>query len=80
LLLLLTSPGRGWDFLLFTTETRPALGPTQAPIQWVPGGSFPGIKRPGRETDHTPPSSTEVQNAWSSTSTPSIRCHGMVLS
>jgi hypothetical protein len=30
-------------------------------------GSFPGIKRPGREADHSPPSSVEVKNAWSYT-------------
>jgi len=29
-----------------------------------------GIKRPGREADHSPPSSAEVKNAWRYTSTP----------
>jgi len=33
-----------------------------------------------RETDHSPPSSPEVKNAWSYTSTSSIRLHGVVLS
>jgi hypothetical protein len=28
-------------------------------------GSPPGIKQPGREADHSPPSSAEVKNAWS---------------
>jgi hypothetical protein len=32
-------------------------------------GSFPG-GRPGREADHSPPSSAVVKNAWSYTSTP----------
>jgi hypothetical protein len=32
--------------------------------------SFPGGKAAGRETDHSPPSSAEVKNAWSHTSTP----------
>jgi len=27
-----------------------------------------GLKRPGREADHAPPSSTEVKNVWSFTS------------
>jgi hypothetical protein len=27
-----------------------------------------GVKRPGREADHSPPSSAEVKNAWSYTS------------
>jgi hypothetical protein len=45
------------------------------------GGSFPGgVKRPGREADHSPPSSAEVKNAWSYTSTPPIRIHGVALS
>jgi len=29
-----------------------------------------GVKRLGRETDHSPPTSAEVKNAWSHTSTP----------
>jgi hypothetical protein len=33
-------------------------------------GSFPWIKRPGHEADHSPQSSAEVKNAWSYTSTP----------
>ena len=27
--------------------------------------SFSGVKRPGREADHSPPSSAEVKNEWS---------------
>jgi len=26
----------------------------QPPIQWVPGAPSPGVKRPGREADHSP--------------------------
>jgi hypothetical protein len=33
-------------------------------------GSFPGSKVAGREVDYSPPSSAEVENAWSYTSTP----------
>jgi hypothetical protein len=47
--------------LLFTTASRPALGPNQPPIQWVPGAFSPGVKRPGREADHSPPSTAEVK-------------------
>jgi hypothetical protein len=32
------------------------------------GGSFSEGKLPGLETDHSPPSSAEVKNAWSYTS------------
>jgi hypothetical protein len=40
-------------------------------------GFFPGVKRPGREADHSPPFSVEVKNTWSYTSAPSIRLHGV---
>jgi hypothetical protein len=33
------------------------------------GGSSPGIKRPGREADHSPPASAEVKKMWIYTST-----------
>jgi hypothetical protein len=33
-------------------------------------GSFPGVKRPGREADHSPPTSAEVKKMWTYTSTP----------
>jgi hypothetical protein len=38
------------------------LVPTQPPIQWVPATVSPGVKRLGREADHSPLSSTEVNN------------------
>jgi hypothetical protein len=60
--------------------SRLALGPTQLHIQWVAGALFLGVKRPGREADHSPPSSAEVKNAWSYTSIPPIRLNGVVLS
>jgi hypothetical protein len=46
---------------LFTTASRPALGPTQSPIKWVTGALSLGVKRPVREADHSPPSSGEVK-------------------
>jgi len=39
-----------------------------------------GVKRPGREADHSSPSSVEVKNAWSCTSTPPIRLNAVALS
>jgi hypothetical protein len=38
-------------FNLFRVS-RPALGPTLPPIQWVPEAFLPGVKRPVREADH----------------------------
>jgi hypothetical protein len=55
---------------LFTTASRTALGPTQPPIQWVPGALSLGVKRQDREADHSHPSSAEVKNAWSHIFTP----------
>jgi hypothetical protein len=53
--------GRVKNFL-FSTSSRQAMGSTQPPIQCVPGALSPGIKRPGRETDHSPPTNAEVKN------------------
>jgi hypothetical protein len=44
------------------------------------GGSFTGVKRPGRDADQSPPSSAEVKNMWSYTSIPPIYLHGVMLS
>jgi hypothetical protein len=51
------------------TASRPALGPTQPPTQWVQGAVSLGVKRLEREADHSPPSNAEVKNEWSYTST-----------
>jgi hypothetical protein len=61
---------RWLEIFIFTTASRMALGPTQPPVQWVLGALSLGVKRPGREADHSLPSSAEVKNAWSYTSTP----------
>jgi hypothetical protein len=62
-----TQGKRAGNFL-FTTASRTALGPTQPPTQRVPGALSLRVKRPGREADHSPPSSAEVKNVWSYTS------------
>jgi hypothetical protein len=54
---------RGLEIFLFTTASRTALGPTQPPIQWVPGALSLGIKRPGSEAPHSPPSSQTMNGA-----------------
>jgi hypothetical protein len=55
---------------LFSTSSIPAQGFTQPPIQWVPGALFPGVKQPGREADHSPPTSAVVKKTWIYISTP----------
>jgi hypothetical protein len=52
---------QGLGIFLFTTASRTALEPTQSPIQWVLGALYLGVKRPGREADHSPPSSADVK-------------------
>jgi hypothetical protein len=55
------SPAEAKDSPL-ASVSRPALSPTQPPIQWV-RVSFPGgYARPGRDDDHSPPLSAEVNN------------------
>jgi hypothetical protein len=44
--------------------------PDRPPIQWVPGALSPGVKRQGREADHSPPVSAEVKKMRIYTSTP----------
>jgi hypothetical protein len=53
----------------YSTSSRPALGSTQSPIHWVMGTLSPGVKRPGRETDHSRPTSAQVKKTWIYTST-----------
>jgi hypothetical protein len=50
-------PDRFWD-------------PTLPPLEWVPATLSPGVKRPGREADNSPPTSAVVKITWFYTSTP----------
>ena len=52
-----SNPGGGEIFL---QSSRPSLKPTQPPTQFGTG-SFPGVKRPGRDADHPHSSSAEVK-------------------
>jgi hypothetical protein len=54
-------PGKGKIFL-FSTASRPALGHTRSPTQWVSEALSSGIKRPGHKADQSLPSSAEVKN------------------
>ena len=41
------------------------MGPTQSPVQWLPGAVLLVIKLPALEANHLPPSSAKVKNTWS---------------
>jgi hypothetical protein len=64
-----SSPGMGKISLLSTSST-PVFGPSQTPIQWVPGALPLGVKLPGCEDDHSSPTNAEVKNTWIFKSTP----------
>jgi hypothetical protein len=54
--------------------SKPALGPTHPPVQWVRE-----VKWLEREANNSPPSSAEVENLWACISTPPICLHGRYL-
>jgi hypothetical protein len=60
--------------------SRTVLVSTQPAIQWVLGALSLGVKRPGREADHSPPSSAEVKEWVELYLHFPIRLRGMVLS
>jgi hypothetical protein len=53
------------------TLSRPALGPIQTLLNWY-WLSFPEVMRQGREVNPSQPSSDQVKNEWSHTSTSPI--------
>ena len=53
-------------------------GPGSHPFSYSVGtGVFPGVKRSGREVDHSCPFSAVVKNEWSCTSTPPLCRRGV---
>jgi hypothetical protein len=62
-------PGRLKNFLL-STSLKPPLMLTQLSIQWVSESFSLGVKLPGREADHSSPTTAEVKKMWVYTSTP----------
>jgi hypothetical protein len=63
-----SSPGRVKKFSLpHIVQTGSGVHPTS--YKMGTAGSFPGVKRRGRETDHSPPTSAEVKKMWIYTST-----------
>jgi len=65
---------------VFDIMSRPALEPTQPPIQWVPGALSLGIKRQDVKLTTQLHSVPRSKNAYSYTHTSLIRLHGVVLS
>jgi hypothetical protein len=61
------------DFESQSMSSRPALGPIQPPTERVSGALSSGVKWPGREADHSPPTSVAGKKMWIYTSTPSHR-------
>jgi hypothetical protein len=57
-----------------------AVGPTQPPIQWVPGALSLWVKRPGSEADNLAASSARVKECVELYLHSPIRLHGVVLS
>jgi hypothetical protein len=61
--------GQGQEFyLLHVVQTGSGIHPTSYPMGT--GSSFPGVKRPGREADQSPPTNAEIKKIWIYTSTP----------
>jgi hypothetical protein len=59
----------GQEFsLLYVVQTGSGVHLTSYPMGT--GGSFPGVKLPGREADYSPPASAEVKKMWIYTSIP----------
>jgi hypothetical protein len=50
---------QGLEIFLFTTISRPALGPTQPTTQWMPEALSLGVKWPVHKADHSPPSTAK---------------------
>jgi hypothetical protein len=71
-------PGRNERILPLASVCRPTLGPTQPPVQWVPGVLSPGLKR-GRSVTltthpHLVPRSRMSRNYTSSPPSPFVAC------
>jgi len=74
-----SNPDRGWVFFFIPPCPDRLWGPPRLLSNGYEG-LFPGVKRPGHESDHSHPSSAEVKNAWNYISAPPLRLHGVVLS
>jgi hypothetical protein len=70
-------PGRGKRFsLLPSVQTGSGVHPASYPVGT--GALSIGVKRPGYDADHSPPTSAEVKNSGA-IPLPPIRLHGVVI-
>jgi hypothetical protein len=69
--------GRGKRLFHFCKMSGLATRPNHHPIQRVLGAFSLGIKWLGCEADYLSPSSADVNNNWSSTSSPLVCLYGM---
>jgi hypothetical protein len=67
------------NIFLLSMSSRPALVPTQPPIQLVPGVPYPKEKWSGCEADHLPPTNAKNKETWICTSNPHTS-QGVVIS
>jgi len=65
--------------LLHTVYSRYETGSEEHATSHSVGSGvlFPGVKRPGREVNQSPPTSAKAKNEWSYTSSPPLRLHGV---
>ena len=68
----LLNRGRGKRFSFPQNRPDQPWFPSSPPFQWVQGFLFRTGKRPGRESDHSSPSSAETKNEWSYSHTSSL--------
>jgi hypothetical protein len=75
--------GRGERNFPLASVSRTALGPTQPPVQQVPGGPFPRAKAlPRRDANHSPQLITRSRMSRSYTSSSpkdSMACNGIAI-
>jgi hypothetical protein len=73
-------PSKGKEIFLFSAASVPALRSTQFSVCWVLETTARGLKRPGLEADHLPPSAEGKNSAAIPLLPHTSSCHGAHLS